>query len=201
MNLREVTPEVEAVLRGDVLEHARIVDIYLDGGTRHYWERFHPLTLDDGVEGPIVYEPVGDRLITPDEVSEDQSLDDSTIDIHFDSSRITDSSDFLGGLLDEPVLQRRVRIRSVLFAPGSNHTVPVWLFNEQNGVIDQSPDRIQIGRASRLTFRIASGTFAYLERRNANYSDADQQVLYPGDTGLSQLPQLVDYSLPWGGEF
>lgn len=198
MSLRDFTPEIESVLRGDVLEYGRIVDVFLDDRTLHFWERFHELTIDDGEDGPVTYTPVGDRLIPPDEVTENQSLDDETIEIQFDSSRISDSSDFLGGLLDLPVLQRRVRIRSVLFRPGSNHTEPIWIFNDQNGVIDRTPDRIQVGRPSVLTFIIASGTFAYLERRNTNYSDADQQRLYPGDTGLQQLANLVDISLPWG---
>lgn len=198
MSLRQFTPRVDEVLRGDILDYGRVVDVFLDDRTLRFWDRFHALELDDGVEGPVTYEPVGDRLTPPDEVSEDQSTDGSTIEISFDSSRISDPNDFLGGIITLPILQRRVRIRSVLFEPGTNHTEPLWLFNEQNGLIDKTPDEIQVGSQSRLTFSIRSGTFAYLERRNLKYSNTDQQRLYPGDTGLSHIGNLVDIRLPWG---
>ena len=200
MSLIDVTPEVESVLRNGPLDYGWIVDVFLDTGIRHYWNHYHSLIVDDGT-GPLVYMPVGDRLIAPDDVSEEQSLDGETLDLRFDSSRSSDNSDFLGGLLDEELTQRRVRLRRVLFRPGTNKTVPIWLFDEQNGVIDGFSDTVQVGEPSILTMRIQSGTFAYLERRNWTFSDADQQTLYPGDTGFERLAQLIDIKLPWAGEF
>lgn len=203
MTLRQVTPEVEATLRGQfgAIEYARLVDVFLDDRTLHFSDLYHDVIIDDGEDGPVEYVGVGDRLVPPSEVTEDQSLDNSTIDIDFDSSRITDADDFLGGILNLDIVQRRVRIRSCMFRTGTNKTVPIWLFNETNGVIDQTPDRISVGSVSTLSFRIASGTFAYLERRNAYYSHTEQQELYPGDTGFQRLAQLVDVNLPWAGEF
>lgn len=204
MNLYQVTSEVEQTLRGahGAIEYARLVDVFLDDRTLHFSDLFHEVILDDGGdEAPVEYIGVGDRLVPPSEVVEDQSLDNSTIDIEFDGSRITDADDFLGGILSLNLIQRRVRIRSCLFRTGTNKTVPIWLFNETNGVIDQTPDKVSVGSRSTMTFRIASGTFAYLERRNAYYSHTDQQRLYPGDTGFQRLAQLVDLNLPWAGEF
>lgn len=203
MSLGQVTPEVEETLRGQngAIEYARILDVFLDDLTLHFSDLYHDVTVDDGTDGPVKYIGVGDRLVPPDEVTENQSLDNSTIDIDFDSSRITDANDFLGGILNLNLVQRRVRIRSCMFRSGTNKTVPIWLFNETNGVIDQTPDRISIGSRPTTTFRIASGTFAYLERRNAYYSHTEQQRLHPGDTGFQRLAQLVDLNLPWAGEF
>ena len=203
MSLSQVTAEVEETLRGahGAIEYARIVDVFLDDRTLHFSDLYHDVTVDDGVNGPVEYQGVGDRLVPPDEVVEDQSLDNSTIDIDFDSSRITSADDFLGGILNLNLVQRRVRIRSCMFRTGTNKTVPIWLFNEQNGVIDQTPDRIAVGSRSTMTFRIASGTFAYLERRAAFYSHTEQQRLHPGDTGFQRLAQLVDLNLPWAGDF
>ena len=203
MSLRQITAEVEQTLRGahGFIDYARLVDVFLDDRTLHFSDLYHDVAVDDGEGGAAVYVGVGDRLVPPAEITEDQSLDNSTIDIEFDSSRITDANDFLGGILSLNLLQRRVRIRSCMFRSGSNKTIPIWLFNETNGVIDQTPDRISVGSRSTMTFRIASGTFAYLERRSAFYSHTDQQELHPGDTGFQRLAQLVDLSLPWAGEF
>ncbi len=201
MSLLTFTPEIEAVLRGDVLEYAHLVDLYLDSGTRHYWSRFAPLSIDDGNEGEIIYQPVGDRLIPPSTVSENQSLEGGSLEIRLDSSRINAPDDFLGGLMNENLLQRPVRIRSVLFEPGTHMTVPIWIFNTQIGLIDGMLDTMRVGAQSIMRFKISSGTFAYLERRQFNYTDTDQRPLHSNDTGLTHLPQLVDVSLPWGGEF
>lgn len=202
MSLYDRSAEIEDVFRNGPIEYGRIVDIYLDAGTRHFWDGFHDITVDDGlIDGPINYIPLGDRIIPPDETTSDQSLDDGAIDIEFDSSRAADTSDPIGAMVQENLIQRRVRIRSVLFRRGTNKTVPIFLFDTQNGVIDQTPDNIGVSSQSRLNFRIASGTFAYLERLNINYSHTDQAALYAGDTGLDKIAALIDVNLPWNGEF
>ena len=198
MSLQDFTPEIESILRNGPLEYARIIDIYLDSETLYYWDQFHPLTLDDG-QGAVTYEPVGGRIVLPSEITEDQSLDGDTIEIQFDSTRAADNSDFVGRLVDSQIVQRRIRIRSVLFRPNTNKTVPIWLFNEQQGVVDELSDRIAVGSPSTLTFSISSGTFEYLERRESNYTPAHQRLLYSGDTSLDRLAQLSGLTLRWGG--
>lgn len=200
MSLLDVTPEIEDVLRMGSLDTANLVDVFLDDGSRHYSDLVHEITIDDGT-GPVVYQPLGTRLISPEDVEQNQSLDDTSVDIFLDSSRISDPSDPVGELISNQIIQRRVRLRSVLFSPDTNKTVPLWLFNVRDGVIDGIDDKIKTDRPSAVKIRIASGTFAYLERLNITYSDASQQELYPGDTGFQHIAQLVDVALPWRGKF
>lgn len=197
MSLLQFTSEAEAILRDGPIQYARIVDVYLDTGTRHYWELYHPITIDDG-DGEVTYTPVGGRIVPPSEYSQDQSLDGSTHDIQFDSSRAADNSDFVGELVDADIVQRRVRVRSVLFRPHTNMTEPVWIFNQQDGIVDEISDSLAVGAESIITLRLSSGTFSYLERRAQTYTPAVQKILHPNDTSLTLIAPLVDVELPWG---
>lgn len=200
MSLLDVTPEVMSLLRTGPHERATIADIYLDGETLHYSDLFHPITFDNG-DGVTTYLPLGDRILPPDETELQTSLDESSFDIRLDSSRISDDTDPIGALVDAQLSQRRIRLRTVLFQPGTGRTVPLWLTNTRNGVINGERDRMKVGDPSILTLSISSGFFTYLERRNSTYSDTDQQAMFAGDTAFSRTPQLVDYELPWRGEF
>lgn len=200
MSLLDVTPEVMSLLRTGPHERATIADIYLDGETLHYSDLFHPITFDNG-DGVTTYLPLGDRILPPDETELQTSLDESSFDIRLDSSRISDDTDPIGALVDAQLSQRHIRLRTVLFQPGTGRTVPLWLTNTRNGVINGERDRMKVGDPSILTLSISSGFFTYLERRNSTYSDTDQQAMFAGDTAFSRTPQLVDYELPWRGEF
>lgn len=201
MSLLDATPEVMDILRGDSLEYCNIVDVYLDDVTLHYSDMFHSININDGVEPVRTYLPLATRLIAPDDIETNQSLDDTSIEINLDSSRVSDGTDAIGALVDNNLNQRRVRIRTVLFRPDTNRTDPIWVFNIREGVIDGIDDRIRDGQPSLLTLRVSSGSFAFNERRNWTYSHTDQQVLYPSDTGFLFQAQLADVKLPWRGEF
>lgn len=200
MSLLDVTEEIKTLLRTGPLEYATLADIYLDGETLHYSDLFHSITLNNGDE-TATYAPLGDRIIPPDQIETQQSLDDSTIEVSLDSSRISDGNDPVGALIDNTIAQRRVRLRTVLFQPDTSRTDPLWLFNTRNGVIDRVGDMIKIGNPSTLKLTAASGFFAYLERRLTTYSHTYQTDIHPGDTGFEYLPQLIDLQLPWRGEF
>ena len=201
MSLLDATPEVMDILRGDSLEYCNIVDIYLDDVTLHYSDMFHSIIINDGVEPVATYLPLATRLVAPDDIETNQSLDDTSIEISLDSSRITDGTDAIGALIDNNLNQRRIRIRTVLFNPDTNRTDPIWIFNIRDGVIDGVDDRIRDGQPSLLSLRISSGAFAFNERRNLTYSHTDQSDLYPGDRGYFYQAQLSDLKLPWRGEF
>jgi len=201
MSLLDATPEVLDLLRGDNLEYCNIVDVFLDDVTLHYSDMFHPININDGAEPAVNYTPLATRLVAPDETDTNQSLDDTSVEINLDSSRITDGTDEIGALIDGNLNQRRVRIRTVLFEPNTNRTNPVWIFNIRDGVIDGVDDSIRDGRPSFLTLRISSGAFAFNERRNLTYSHTDQSDLYPNDRGFFYQAQLSDLKLPWRGEF
>ena len=201
MSLLDATPEVMDILRGDSLEYCNIVDIYLDDVTLHYSDMFHSININDGVEPVATYLPLATRLVAPDDIETNQSLDDTSIEISLASSRITDGTDAIGALIDNNLNQRRIRIRTVLFNPDTNRTDPIWIFNIRDGVIDGVDDRIRDGQPSLLSLRISSGSFAFNERRNLTYSHTDQSDLYPGDRGFFYQAQLSDLKLPWRGEF
>lgn len=199
MTLNEITEEVRGLLKEGPLDYAQIVDVYLDDEVRHYSDLYHEITVDDGSgDGPIVYEPVGSRIVPPVETRQNQSLDEETISIEFDSSRAADDMDFVGSLIDANLIQRRVRIRKVLFRPGTGRTVPIWLFDYQDGIADMLDDQKAIGDLSKLTLRISSGTFSYLERRNVTLTPSVQRSLHPNDTSLNHIARLVGVELPWG---
>ena len=197
MSLTIATAAVEALLRAGPLETCTIVDVYLDDGVLHYSDLFAPLTLDDGIEGPVVYTPMGDRLIPPTEIQETQALGSTGIEVYLDSSRISDPTDEVGALVDKQVTQRRIRLRTVLFEPGTARSVPAWLFNVRDGIVNGLDDAITVGDMPALKVRIASGAFAYNERRNMTYGPADQKELYPGDTGFDKAARVVDVKLNW----
>ena len=140
---------------------------------------------------------MGDRLVAPNEVRETQALGSNGIKLFLDSSRISDDTDIVGALVDNDVVQRRIRLRTVLFRPNTSRTVPLWIFNIRDGIVDGIDDSIAVDKRPLLAVRIASGSFAYNERRNLTYSNADQNELYPGDTGFSKIAQLVDVTLKW----
>ena len=204
MSLLDFTPEIEALLRNGPLETGTIVDVFLDSGTLHYSDMFHPITLDDGSGdgmGLVTYAPLATRLINPDDVNEAYSLDDQSDEIFLDSSRIADNSDPVGNLIDNTIVQRRIRIRDVLFQPDTSRTIPKYIFNVRDGVIDGVDDDIKVGDASLLKLRISNGAFAFNERNLWNYSHEDQSKLYPGDNGFLYLAQLLNVTLPWRGDF
>ena len=201
MSLLDITPIIIDTLRGDSLEYCNILDVYLDNETLHYSDMFHQIDINDGVEPVRTYLPLATRLIAPEDIDTNQSLDDTSIEINLDSSRITDGTDEIGALINKNLNQRRVRIRTVLFEPDRNRTTPIWMFNIRDGVIDGVDDSIRDGRSSVLTLRISSGAFAFNERRNLTYSHTDQSDLYPNDRGFFYQAQLSDLKLPWRGEF
>jgi len=200
MSLLDATAEVEALLRSGPLETATIVDVFLDNEMRHYSDLFHPISINDGTGdgiGLVDYIPMGDRLIPPSEIKETQSLGSTGVSIFLDSSRISDDTDVVGALVDADVVQRRIRLRTVLFRPNTARSDPLWIFNIRDGVVDGIDDSIKVGDNSVLAVRVASGAFAYNERRNMTYSTADQNELYPTDTGFSKIARLVDVTLKW----
>lgn len=200
MNLLDVTTEIETVLRNGPIETAEIVDVFLDDQVLHYSDMFHSVTIDDGSGdgiGSASYIPMGDRLVPPTEARETQTLGSTGIRLFLDSSRISDDTDVVGSLVDNDVVQRRIRLRTVLFRPNTSRTDPLWIFNIRDGIVDGIDDSIAVDKRPLLAVRIASGAFAYNERRNLTYSNADQNELYPGDTGFSKIAQLVDVTLKW----
>lgn len=204
MSLLDLTSEIETLFRTGPLETGTIVDVFLDAETLHYSDMFHSVSLDDGSGeglGLVTYLPLATRLKNPDDVSEVNTLDDQNETIYFDSSRIIDDTDEVGALIDKTIVQRRIRIRDVLFEPGTSRTVPKYIFNVRDGVIDGVDDEIQVGAESLLKLRISNGAFALNERNFWTYSHEDQQKLYDGDTGFLYLAQLLDAVLPWRGEF
>lgn len=204
MSLLNLTPEIETLFRTGPLEAGTILDIFLDAEALHYSDMFHEISLDDGSGegfGTVTYIPLGPRLINPDDVDESDSLDDQSDEIFLDSSRITDDTDPVGALIDKSIVQRRIRIRDVLFEPGTARTVPKYIFNVRDGVIDGVDDNIKVGDESLLKLRISNGAFAFNERNLWTYSHEDQQKLYAGDNGFLYLAQLLDVQLPWRGKF
>ena len=198
MSLLDATPAVEELLRTGPLERATIVDVFLNNETRHYSDLFHPLTIDDGSGdgmGAIDYIPMGSRLIPPTDIRETQSLSSTSINIYLDSSRISDDTDVVGSLVDQQVVQRRIRLRSVLFQPNTSRSVPLWIFNIRDGIVDGIDDAIRMDDTPALAVKVASGAFAYNERLNLTYSPADQAELYAGDTGFSKIARLLDTKL------
>lgn len=204
MSLLNLTPEIEALFRTGPLETGTIVDVFLDNETLHYSDMHHEISLDDGSGeglGLVTYLPLASRLINPDSVSETNSLDDQSDEIFLDSSRITDGSDPVGALIDKTIVQRRIRIRDVLFEPDTSRTVPKYIFNVRDGIVDGVDDSIKMGDTSLLKLRISNGAFAFNERNLWNYSHDDQSKLYPGDNGFLYLAQLLNVVLPWRGKF
>ena len=198
MSLLDATAEVEALLRAGPLETATVVDVFLDNETRHYSDMFHSLTMDDGSGdglGAVTYIPMGSRLIPPKDIKETQSLGSTGIKLYLDSSRISDNTDVVGSLVDQQVVQRRIRLRSVLFQPNTSRSVPVWIFNVRDGIVDGLNDALRVDDTPALAVKIASGAFAYNERLNITYSPADQAELHAGDTGFSKIARLVDTKL------
>jgi len=128
MSLLDATAQVETLLRAGPLETATVVDVFLDNSTLHYSDLFHPLTMDDGSGdgiGDVTYQPMGDRLIPPKEIKETQALGSTGIKLYLDSSRISDDTDIVGSLVDQQVVQRRIRLRTVLFEPDTSRSVPL----------------------------------------------------------------------------
>ena len=204
MSLLDLTPEIESLFRTGPLDTGTIVDVFLDDETLHFSDMFHSVTIDDGSGdgiGAASYIPMATRLKNPDDVNETDSLDDQSDNIYLDSSRITDSTDPVGALIDKTIVQRRIRIRDVLFQPDTARTVPLYIFNVRDGIIDGVDDNIRMGDESLLKLRISNGAFAFNERNLWTYSHEDQQKLYPGDDGFLYLAQLLDVKLPWRGEF
>lgn len=200
MSLLDTTAEIEVLLRSGPLETAEIVDIFLDDEVLHYSDMFHSVTIDDGSGdglGSATYVPMGDRLVPPSQARETQSLGSTGIKIFLDSSRVSDDTDAVGSLVDKNVVQRRIRLRTVLFRPNTSRTDPIWIFNIRDGIVDGIDDSIAVDKRPLLAVRVASGAFAYNERRNITYSNTDQNELYSGDTGFSKIARLVDVTLKW----
>lgn len=198
MSLLDVTPAIEDLLRDGPLETATVVDVFLDNETHHYSDLFHTLTMDDGSGdglGLVTYVPMGSRLIPPKEIKETQALGSTGIKLYLDSSRISDNTDVVGSLVDQEVVQRRIRLRTVLFQPQTSRSTPLWIFNVRDGIVDGLDDAIRVDNTPALAVRIASGAFAYNERLNLTYTPADQAELHAGDTGFSKIARLIDTKL------
>lgn len=197
MTLYTATAEVEQVLREGPIERSEIVDVFLDDASvLRYSNMFHALSVDDGT-GAAAYTPMGDRIVAPEQIRESNSLGSNNIEVFLDSSRMNDPSDPVNALINNDVIQRRARLRTILFRPGTNRTVPIWLFNVREAVVNGLDDSRTVNNMPALKVRLASGVFAYNERRNLTYSSADQKDLYPGDTGFDKVARLIDIKLNW----
>jgi len=86
MSLLDITPIIIDTLRGDSLEYCNILDVYLDNETLHYSDMFHQIDINDGVEPVRTYLPLATRLIAPEDIDTNQSLDDTSIEINLDSA-------------------------------------------------------------------------------------------------------------------
>ena len=92
MSLLDITPSIIDTLRGESLDYCNILDVFLDNDTLHYSDLFHQININDGEEPARIYLPLATRLIAPEEIDTNQSLDDTSIEINLDSSRITDGT-------------------------------------------------------------------------------------------------------------
>lgn len=201
MNLTVATAEVEALLRAGPLETAHIVDVYLrDGGTRHYSDLFAPLAFDDGTPesvGSVTYFPLGDRIIPPKSIKDSGTLDPAKVNIFLDASRAVDGSDPVGEIVDLDLTQQYIRLRKVLFRPGTSRSDPLWIYSVRYGVIDTMRSAFKVDETPALRVSLASGAFAYNEVRNMTYGPVDQKKLNPGDTGFDHIARLNNTKLPW----
>lgn len=93
---------------------------------------------------------------------------------------------------------------------GRDCRIWVALLNEQFAILPD-PKLIFLGRMDNMEIEVgatativlrAENRLADLERpRVRRYNDGDQQLLFPGDIGLSFVEQMVDASIVWGRTF
>lgn len=165
------------------------VEIFLDGETVRFWNDFEATTFDGET-----YAPLGDRFTPPDRVRTRANLDSETTKIVFDSSRQTDNTDVLGGLLDSNLRRRQVRLRNVYFttSPDTGDVV-----SDTYGRVRSTPDSVRPGDPPELSVEIESGSLAYLERRMQTRSSANQKYAFPDDKGFDLTKALEGKVLAW----
>lgn len=59
---------------------------------------------------------------------------------------------------------------------------------------------IEMDQTSTITLTIESRLADWDRARILRYTDGDQRALYPGDTGLLYVAQMVQVELPWGNK-
>ncbi len=70
---------------------------------------------------------------------------------------------------------------------------PVGPFSGQMDTMDG-----ELGKVSTITLTVESRLVDWMRARVRRYTDADQQVEYPGDKGLEYVSQMAERQLPWG---
>ncbi|RIJ15939.1 hypothetical protein D1227_06505 [Henriciella mobilis] len=167
------------------------LDITLDAETLHWWSGTGTITFESNT-----YTGLGDRWTPPDSLKRKSSLKSEKIDLEFDSSRQSDNSDPIGGLLDEKWRNRAIRLRRLAWDAGDGPDDGDVLEDER-GRIRNLSDTLQAGSPAIVSMEIESGALAYLERRMETRSPAGQQRVFAGDKGFDLIAKLEGKTLAW----
>lgn len=167
------------------------LDIFLDGETLRASNAFEEVTFDGNT-----YEPLGDRLLPPDEVNTSRDLKTSTVKLSFDSSRQTDNTDFLGKILDSNWKRRKIRARYAVASGYMDFSSP-FIVADAVGRIDDIKDSLEPNSEPLAELEFESGSLIFLERKNQTRSPANQKSAFAGDLFFDYASRLNGVVLPW----
>ncbi|WP_022697933.1 hypothetical protein [Euryhalocaulis caribicus] len=191
------TTEVEAAAASRQMESAWLFDFYVLPDTLRCWDKYGAITVDDED-----YESMAGRIRIEGEMRSKIGLSSEPLIITMDGSDGLDDAtpgeeSVSARFLDSTWSQRKVRIRQILFTPGTSHSQQIGIVREWNGYLDFRTRSGARNRPTEIEINCESGTFFYNDASNHTRTYADQQLFSPGDLCFERTPTAVKETLPW----
>ena len=187
MSDRSLTSGVQAAIDAAVVRPAILLFLDLPGGAVYSWTGTGNIDYDGNT-----YLGVGDHLGFS-EIPE--TADSSSQGIEITLSGI--DSTILPDVIGSAYQGADCRVDLALFdAAGAIIADPITLFR---GLLDRGRVRDD-GENATIVLSVESRLLDLLRPRQWRYTDADQQLLYPGagDLGLEFVPRIQNLHIEWG---
>lgn len=192
-----LSDSTRSALAAREIAHAWLLDLYCENAdgspaTLRGWDKTEAITY-----GGDTYEPLADAWGIDGEIRAGADLVAEPLAIWFDGAAQLDDASFVGRLLDRRWHQRRVRLRQLLLAPGTNFTSVIGVAFEWRGFMDKI-DAPEGPGASRVALGCESGTFRARARNMTTVSDRDQRLRDASDASFANMAVKPFQDVPFG---
>ncbi len=182
---RDMTSAMEAALCAPVLRPALLAAMQFAGSTGYAWTGLGPLAWNG-----MTFEGVGD-LGEIDGISEDSSVEARGVTLKLSGIR----PDMMTEVLTETRILGRVQVWLALF-DANGALIPDPILSYQ-GLMDQ-PSLDDDGKSCTAQIAVENVLVDLNRPCYRRFTNADQQMDYPGDTGLQYVAGLQEQITFWG---
>jgi hypothetical protein len=188
--MRNLSEEVKEQFTGTGFKPAYLYELYLDSGTVRAWTGVGEIIYNGNTYyGTGIFGAISD-------VEESQETKSST----FQAQLSGIPTEMASIALNEHYKGRKFIVYLAAMGKASETDTKDSILGADifaQGIVD-TMNFVDSGTTSTLTLAIAGGIIRILKPRLLRYTNADQQMLFPGDRGLEYIPGLQNKTTLWG---